>query len=303
MDISEYCLYLVTHEVKSVEARETEYIVTLRSGVSFCIDKIYRIELFQGDTITLYINVNKINGIEKEEKLLFFDPQSHIEWAGPVKTENFLEIEKSIITKVETTSDSDSFIIRGEYQFFFLEKKFQYRPHVGDEMTLYINGCVIYGVIINGKQIFFITKGEYKKQKEEEKIADEERARLEYENNREQREKDYSELPEVFRIFIARNKASLTPEEIISWEEFLLFCCKEAVKITEAIKDPKKVIKFNKLSAEKQYRMVPNMDKGHSGTTFSTSVKLAYHYLKNDILNTENNPTPQKKKKFSLRFF
>lgn len=88
-------------------------------------------------------------------------------------------------------------------------------------------------------------------------------------------------LPEPFKRRIERFRAG-NPEFWWDFQPYELFCCEEAVRIAKALKDrPGGVRGFAGLSWEQQKAIVPGLGDGHSGNTFSMSVRLAHWYLTN----------------------
>lgn len=61
--------------------------------------------------------------------------------------------------------------------------------------------------------------------------------------------------------------------------EYNLFCCEQAVLISETLKEKERIIEFHKSDWEKQKEMVPSLSEEHSGNTFQMSCRLAISYL------------------------
>ena len=57
------------------------------------------------------------------------------------------------------------------------------------------------------------------------------------------------------------------------------FCCEQGILIAESLKTKDKIIEFHKMDWDNQKKLVPGLDDGHSGNTFSSACKLAIAYL------------------------
>jgi len=110
-------------------------------------------------------------------------------------------------------------------------------------------------------------------------VAEIDKKRIEeFEKNKAQLDKDFDNLPKPFQDRIARFREN-NPEFRVDYEGYEMFCCKEAVKMAEALKTPEEVQRFSELSCDEQRKLV-DFDEGHSGNTFGSAVRLAYWYLK-----------------------
>ena len=90
-------------------------------------------------------------------------------------------------------------------------------------------------------------------------------------------------LPVEFQQRIERFRAG-NPDFWWDHQPYELFCCEEAMKIADAMKDrPEDLRGFGQLSWEQQKILVPTLSGDHSGNTFGTAVKLAYWYLTNRV--------------------
>ena|ERR1022692_473374 len=61
--------------------------------------------------------------------------------------------------------------------------------------------------------------------------------------------------------------------------QYNVFCCEQAVIIAETLRTKEKILEFNKAGWDEQKKMVPLLDDGHSGGTFSMSCGLAMAYI------------------------
>ncbi len=57
------------------------------------------------------------------------------------------------------------------------------------------------------------------------------------------------------------------------------FCCEQGILIAESLKTKDKIIEFHKMNWNELKNLVPGLDDGHSGNTFSSACKLAIAYL------------------------
>jgi hypothetical protein len=61
--------------------------------------------------------------------------------------------------------------------------------------------------------------------------------------------------------------------------EYNLFCCDQAIIISESLKTKERIVEFNKATWEIQKKMVPSISDDHSGNTFGMSCRLAIAYI------------------------
>lgn len=159
-----------------------------------------------------------------------------------------------------------------------LKKKHGLIPSVGDELTIhYVNGpfTQIRGMDVNGVRAFYKTDEELEAHRINQKAKYEQDQRDEFEKNKEELDRQYDGLPDVFKARIDRFRAN-NPNFRVEYERYEMFCCTEAVKIAEACKTPDEVKAFKDKSYEEQRSVI---DEGHSGNTFGCAVSLAYIYL------------------------
>jgi hypothetical protein len=90
-------------------------------------------------------------------------------------------------------------------------------------------------------------------------------------------DKDYDSLPDLFKQRIDKFRKN-NPNFRWEYESYEMFCCKEAVKIANALKTVDAVQKWKDLDWEEQRKLV-DINDGHSGNTFSCSISLACLYL------------------------
>lgn len=195
--------------------------------------------------------------------------------------------ETNVITKVETSPDSDYYTISMGAMCFGLEKKHGIEPQVGEEITVHTKGGsfgTIRGVDLKikneaWKTVFWKT--------DEELDADRQAWLDNYEKEKQERfakevesmDAQYLALPEYFKKRIDRFREN-NPSFRVDFESYELFCCNEAVVIANACKDQETVKKFSEMGYEEQYKMIPDMSHDHSGNTIGCAISMAYWYLK-----------------------
>lgn len=165
-----------------------------------------------------------------------------------------------------------------------IKKKYGKVPKEGDTITIMCKGSLFgetYGMKLNGETVFEFTD-EQLEEKRLRWIEKNKREKLEkFENNKERMDADYESLPDFFKKRIDKFREN-NPDFRVDYEDYEMFCCKEAIKIASSCKTPEKVKEFRELKTfEEQKAMVPDIDGGHSGNTFGCAISLAYHYLSN----------------------
>jgi len=138
-------------------------------------------------------------------------------------------------------------------------------------------GYPVRGVDIDGYIMYYRTPAQaeedHKKMCEE---HDEER-RKSFKKNKKNMDRDYSSLPDLFKQRIDKFRKN-NPDFRWEYENYEMFCCKEAVKIANALKTVDEVKKWKDLAWEEQKKMV-DIDDGHSGNTMGCAINLACLYL------------------------
>lgn len=185
--------------------------------------------------------------------------------------------EKGTITEVE---DSEKYhYIRTGSSGFGLDKKYGVVPKVGDTVEVeLVRGSTVRGVKLNGVEVFYKTESQLEEEHKQVVAEINRKRREEFEKNKAKLDKDFDSLPKPFQDRIARFREN-NPEFRIDYEGYEMFCCKEAIKMAEALKTPEEVDRFSKLDCDEQRKLV-DFDEGHSGNTFGSAVRLAYWYLK-----------------------
>lgn len=141
-------------------------------------------------------------------------------------------------------------------------------------------GYSVRGVIISDVVIYYRTPEEAElDHKAYCKKMDEDRARN-LKKNMAKMDEAYNKLPDIFKARIDGFRKT-NPNFRRDYEEYEMFCIKEAIKIAETLNDPEKVIEFSKGDYNQKLFLVPTIDEGHSGNTLGCATHLAYLYLSN----------------------
>ena len=67
--------------------------------------------------------------------------------------------------------------------------------------------------------------------------------------------------------------------------DYNIFSMDEGIKIAEALQTKDEIIRFSKLDWNGQKELVPSIDDGHSGNTFTMAIRFAIAYLPQLIVN------------------
>jgi hypothetical protein len=154
-------------------------------------------------------------------------------------------------------------------------------PTVGMSVRLYGKGVgySVRGLFLDGNKVFYktIAEQELKHQKWVEKYDNDKRE--DFEKNKSKMDQDYDSLPDNFKKRIDRFRDK-DPNFRVDSESYEVFCCKEAIKIAEALKTPERIKEFRDATTwEAQKEMVPTIDDGHSGNTFGGACNLALWHV------------------------
>lgn len=182
--------------------------------------------------------------------------------------------EDGIIKNV--TEDDGHFYIDIEGSWSFgLDKKYGAIPRVGDHVTLHTkNVSTVRGVELNNIQVFYKSDADLEAERNEWLINYDKEKLATFEKNKAQLDADYESLPENFKKRIDRFRKN-NPKFRVEYEDYEMFCCKEALKIAAVCKTTADITKFHALNYEGQLEMVPTLSDGHSGNTFGFSCALA----------------------------
>jgi hypothetical protein len=157
-------------------------------------------------------------------------------------------------------------------------------PKVGDQIATYTHhGSMMRGVDLRGTPLYYKTDAELEVEHEQWVEDRKEKQRKEFEKNRRKLDRQFAALPDVFQRRISWFRA-WNPDFRWENEAYELSCCTDAVKISAAMKTPKGVVRFQKMSYKKQRELVPDLYDGHSGNSFGMACRLAWVYLENPLL-------------------
>lgn len=106
---------------------------------------------------------------------------------------------------------------------------------------------------------------------------DEERKRA-FEETRSDHDRRIAALPDVFQRRLAKFQRT-NPDFRWKHEGYELLCCEQGALIADTLKTPEAVQAFSKADNDEQNRLVPGLDQGHSGNSFTFSYRLAFEYL------------------------
>jgi hypothetical protein len=214
--------------------------------------------------------------------------------------------EEELIIKSVEEGDTYYTISAGS-SGFGLEKSYGVKPKKGDRVKLYtIKVSEIRGMDINGVRVFYKSDAQLEKERKE-WVEKYNKGKLEtFEKNKASLDSDYASLPKIFQKRIDKFRKN-NPNFRVEYEDYEMFCCKEALKIAEYVQsefdkrelsdrcfkkgetkgleylpptaDINSIIKnFYDLPFEKQVKLA-QIDGGHSGNTFGMACRLAGLYL------------------------
>lgn len=144
-------------------------------------------------------------------------------------------------------------------------------------------GFGVRGVVIEDKIMYYRTpqqaEEDHKKWCDEKNKEDAER----FVKNKKRYDDMYNGLPDFFKTRMDRLRKK-SPNDRPQWEPYELFVLVQAVEIAKYTKTPNKLEKWWKLgNFEKQMKVVPTLDTGHSNNTFGCAAGLAMQYLKQQL--------------------
>jgi len=198
-------------------------------------------------------------------------------------------------------SVDDSSIKTSDGWSFFINEKWGVTPRLGDIARFYGRGSIVRGLDINGVECFYQTKKEQYQKYLEERIIQEIKKRVEFEENKAAMDERYNNLPELFQRRIDKFRTN-NPDFRWKFESYELFCCEQAVAIFTTFKNrlEKEAAdigitleqykkrhtqrikflfqEFSKMSFERQKEIVSDLDDSHSSNSFGFSLKLAFLY-------------------------
>lgn len=192
--------------------------------------------------------------------------------------ENDNQFDDSIIKKVEP-SKSGGFSITKVDGWSLFVPEYGHTPQVGDYIRVYTYGVsCIRGIFIKGVKVFYETEQEYmdrfKREQEERDRQEQEK----YYTDKEATDARIALLPEVFQRRIQRFTEG-NCDFVWKYLRYELFCCEEAMRISDRFKTSESVSEFYSAPWEKQKELMPELSDEHSGNTFGCACKLAQAYL------------------------
>lgn len=191
--------------------------------------------------------------------------------------------ETGVIKSISESETAFYIDLEGSWSFTF-QKQYGVRPKIGDLITLYTkNISIIRGVDLNGVRVFYKTNEELDQEHKERCDNYEKEKQETFIRNKDKLDADYESLPKIFQKRIDRFRKN-NPTFRVDYESYEIFCCKEAVKIAEALKAEEAIRSFHELPYNSQIQMVPTLSDQHSGNTFEMACKLAYLYVKEPIM-------------------
>lgn len=156
-------------------------------------------------------------------------------------------------------------------------------PKIGDPIATYTHRSMIRGVDLRGEALFYKTQAELDAEHEEFRADLHARRKREFEKNRRKLDRQFAALPDVFQRRVSWFR-SWNPDFRWENEAYELSACVDAVKIADAMRTPKGVQRFQKMSYKRQRETVPDLYDGHSGNSFGMAVRLAWLYLTEPLL-------------------
>ena len=133
------------------------------------------------------------------------------------------------------------------------------------------------GLVIEDRVIFYRSKTEQAQHliKEQEKRNAEQRT--EAFRKLEKTNKIIAGFPPEFKARIERFRQN--PNFWWEYEPYEMSCCIDAIKIAKQLKTVEAIDSFYKAGNKEQARLVPGLDKGHSGNSFGMAIALAKCYI------------------------
>lgn len=187
-----------------------------------------------------------------------------------------IEIEAHILTDVrETTSGWE---IGHDSAFLHIPKDSPIVPEVGME-AVYIGGFgrPVRGLFINGVTVWYRTADQQQAYMDDLVRQDQERQKVEFEEQRAALDADFADLPEPFQKWMQKFRDE-NPDYRWKIESYDMCIARDAVKIANAFETDDQLKTFSEWGWEQQNKAVPNLDKGHSGNTFGMAVRMARLY-------------------------
>lgn len=139
-------------------------------------------------------------------------------------------------------------------------------------------GYVVRGMAIDGQIAFYRTEDEEAARHRIECEQRDQAKRDDFELNRASMDMRFDALPQCFQDRITRFRTN-NPDFRWEYEPYEMMACEDAVKIARVCGAASEVEAFSKLAWDEQVKLVPTIDRGHSGNSFGMAVRLAHDFL------------------------
>ena len=178
--------------------------------------------------------------------------------------------------------------IPSEKSEFALEKKFNCEPKVGDRIKLRVSApsnAYLLGVMINDVVVWNRFDQEDQEIKDKRKAEHEENLKARFERIQKQLDHDVFVLPAQFQRKIQRLRDN-NPDFRWRYEEFEVFCMREAIKIISKLQTIDLIQKFIETKdVNVLKKMVPNLKwKQYFGNALAVASSYAFFYSTNPRL-------------------
>lgn len=153
-------------------------------------------------------------------------------------------------------------------------------PNVGDTFVTWgAIGRPIRGMSLNGRVLYYRTPAE--QEIENAREIDKMKAERvgEYEGKRTEFDARVTALPDVLRQRVEAFREFGGDDWRYAFEPYELMCCEQAEKMARRFRHGDAIKAFAKMPPDEQRRALPELDEGHSGNSFSFSVRLAWLYV------------------------
>lgn len=165
-------------------------------------------------------------------------------------------------------------ITRADHWSCFVGAEYGIEPKVGDHFTSW-GGTFMRGMAINDHVLYYRTRAEQDIENEKERARMKADRVAEYEGKRATYDAKVAALPVPLRARVEAFRA-FKPEWRWDYEPYELACCEEAARLAAHFKTGDALKAFSSLGYDAQKAEYPEMDDGHSGNTWSMSIRLAW---------------------------
>jgi len=187
------------------------------------------------------------------------------------------QYEETKVSKVEGDASGWTVLRDDGWSLYVPSDACQIAPQPGEVMRCYGRGIghTVRGIVINGRVYRYRTEAQDRQDHADMVARQKQERRDAYEAKREDFDRRVLALPEMLRLRVKRFRAIGENAWRHDHEPYELFCCEQAVVISEAVLTVEELQAFAGLPWEAQKRRVPKLDEGHSGNTFGASCALA----------------------------